>query len=211
MPITVEQAREYYRDVDPTHDFNHVLRVAGMAERLARLEGADLEVVRTAALLHDISRMDDSALSMQADPETDHALRAARAVRQILAAEPPEFVDAVAHAIESHRFRNHVEPQTLEARVLFDADKLDSIGAIGVARAFAYAGTLGNPLWGDVPEGYSPQAREKTHTPRHEFEMKLKQLKDRLYTASGRKLAEERHAFMVEFFEEMAAEVRGER
>jgi uncharacterized protein len=182
-----------------------------MAGHLARLEGADLEVVRTAALLHDISRLDDSSLLMQADPQTDHAVLAARAVRHILAGEPPEFVDAVAHAIEAHRFRNNVEPQSLEARVLFDADKLDSIGAIGVARAFAYAGTLGNPLWGDVPEGYAPQARDKTHTPRHEFEMKLKRVKDRLYTANGRKIAEERHAYMVAFFEEMDEEVRGEK
>lgn len=211
MPISVEQAREYYRDSDPTHDFDHVLRVVAMAGHLARLEGADLEVVRTAALLHDISRLDDSSLLMQADPQTDHAVLAARAVRQILAGEPPEFVDAVAHAIEAHRFRNNIEPQTLEARVLFDADKLDSIGAIGVARAFAYAGTLGNPLWGDVPEDYAPQARDKTHTPRHEFEMKLKRVKDRLYTASGRRIAEERHAFMVAFFDEMGEEVRGEK
>jgi uncharacterized protein len=211
MPISIEQAREYYRDIDPTHDFEHVLRVVRLAEQLARSEGADVEVVRTAALLHDISRLDDSALQMQADPGTDHAVLAARAVRQILAGEPLEFVDAVAHAIEAHRFRNNIAPETPEAKVLFDADKLDAIGAIGVARAFAYAGTLGNPLWGDVPENYSPQARDKAHTPRHEFEMKLKHLKDRLYTPSGRKIAGDRHAFMLAFFEQMAAEVRGER
>jgi uncharacterized protein len=211
MPINVEQAREYYQGSDPTHDFDHVLRVVHMAEQIARMEGADGEIVRTAALLHDISRLEDSALLMQADPQTDHAVLAARAVRQILAAEPPEFVDAVAHAIESHRFRNDIEPQTLEAKVLFDADKLDSIGAIGVARAFAYAGTLGNPLWGDIPEGYAPVSKDKTHTPRHEFEMKLKRLKDRLYTDSGRRIAEERHTYMVGFFEQMAAEIKGDR
>jgi uncharacterized protein len=211
MPISVEQARQYYRTSDPAHDFSHVLRVVHMAEHLAGLEGADVEIARTAALLHDISRLDDNALTMQADPQTDHARLAARAVRQILADEPPAFIDAVAHAIEAHRFRNDIEPQTLEARVLFDADKLDSIGAIGVARVFAYAGTLGNPLWGDVAPGDTPQTHDKTHTPRHEYEMKLKHLKGRLYTASGRKIAEERHAFMLAFFEQMDAEVRGER
>jgi uncharacterized protein len=211
MPISVEQARQYYREADPAHDFSHVLRVTHMAELLARREGADVEVVRVAALLHDISRLDDTTLAMQANPDTDHALLAARAVRHILGDEPPAFVDAVAHAIEAHRFRNEVEPETLEARVLFDADKLDSIGAVGVARVFAYAGTLGNPLWGDVPQGYAPQERDKTHTPRHEFEMKLRHLKDRLYTASGREIAEGRHAFMLAFFEQMAAEVQGEQ
>lgn len=211
MAITVEQAREYYLGAEPTHDFDHVLRVVHMADRLAKLEGADLEIVRTAALLHDISRIEDSSLSMQADPTTDHAVLAARAVRKILADQPEAFIDAVAHAIEAHRFRNDIEPQTLEAKVLFDADKLDSIGAIGVARAFSYAGMLGNPLWGDIPEDYAPTTKDKGHTPRHEFEVKLKRVKDRLYTDSGRKIAEARHAYMVGFFEQMAAEVEGIR
>ncbi len=209
--ITVEQAQTFYTDTDPTHDFNHVLRVVGLAVRLAEVEGADVDVVRTAALLHDVSRPQDTNLSMQADPETDHAVLAARYIRELLSDEPSEFVDAVAHAIEAHRFRNNIEPQTLEAKILFDADKLDSIGAIGIARAFAYAGTLGNPLWGEVAEGYTPTARDKTHTPNHEFHIKLKLIKDRLYTPTGRKLAEERHAFMAAFFDRLALEVTGEK
>jgi uncharacterized protein len=209
--ITIEQARQYYEGADPTHDFDHVLRVTAMAERIAALEDADGQIVRAAALLHDISRLEDTALLMHADPETDHAVLAARAVRKLLADEPTAFVDAVAHCIEAHRFRNNIDPTTIEAKALFDADKLDSIGAIGVARAFAYAGTLGNPLWGDIPAGYTPEKRDKTHTPRHEFELKLKHIKDRLYTASGKRIAEERHAFMVSFFDRMAVEVRGDR
>jgi uncharacterized protein len=207
MIISIEQAQTYYTDLDPTHDFKHVLRVTRMADHLAELEGADREIVRTAALLHDISRLEDTLLSMQADPATDHAVLAAQAVRHILRDQPADFVEAVAHAIEAHRFRNTIEPQTLEAKVLFDADKLDSIGAIGVARAFAYAGTLKNPLWGDVPDGYSPTAKDKDHTPRHEFEVKLKHLKDRMTTASGRRIAEGRHDFMVAFFEQMQREI----
>jgi uncharacterized protein len=209
--ITIEQARQYYEGADPTHDFDHVLRVTAMAERIAALEGADGRIVRAAALLHDISRLEDTALLMHADPETDHAVLAARAVRKLLADEPTAFVDAVAHCIEAHRFRNTIEPITIEAKALFDADKLDSIGAIGVARAFAYAGTLGNPLWGDIPAGYKPAKRDKSHTPRHEFELKLKHIKDRLYTASGKRIAEDRHAFMTAFFDRMAAEVQGDR
>jgi len=209
--ITIEQARQFYEGADPTHDFDHVLRVTAMAERIAALEGADPAIVRAAALLHDISRLDDTGLLLHADPETDHAVLAARAVRKLLADEPPAFVNAVAHCIEAHRYRNAIEPTTIEAKTLFDADKLDSIGAIGVARAFAYAGTLGNPLWGDIPEGYTPEKRDKTHTPRHEFEIKLKHIKDHLYTTSGQRIAEERHAFMVSFFERMAAEVQGQR
>ncbi len=182
-----------------------------VALNLAGQEGADVEVVRTAALLHDIARPADDATVLHADAETDHALLAAQEARRLLAGEPPEFVEAVAHAIAAHRFRNAVEPQTIEAKVLFDADKLDAIGAIGVARAFAYGGVLGQPLWGEVSEGYEPGQRGEAHTAHHEFHVKLAHVKDRLYTDSGRRMAEQRHRFMTTFFEQMAAEVRGTR
>ena len=200
--ITLDQAKALYDGADPIHDFSHVLRVLNVALGLAEQERADVEVVRTAALLHDIARPADDATVLDADAETDHAL---------LAGEPPEFVEAVAHAIAAHRFRNTVEPQTIEAKVLFDADKLDAIGAIGVARAFAYGGVLGQPLWGEVSEGYVPGQGSEAHTAHHEFHVKLAHVKDRLYTDSGRRMAEQRHRFMATFFEQMAAEVRGER
>lgn len=210
--ITIERARELYDDGDSVHDFSHVLRVLHMAERLAELEGADLDMVRTAALLHDISRAEDTDVeTAEADAETDHALLAAREARHILAGSPPEFVDAVAHCIEAHRFRNAVEPETIEAKVLFDADKLDAIGAVGVARAFAYGALIGQPLWGEVSEGYIPGQSDELHTAHHEFHFKLKRIQERLYTESGRRIAEGRHQFMESFFEQMAAEVRAER
>lgn len=213
--ITIEQARRLYDGAEAVHDFAHVLRVLALAERLAVSEGADREIVRTAALLHDISRVDDSNFDndfvLQVEAETDHAVLAARAARHILQGRDTAFVDAVAHAIEAHRFRNSIEPQTIEAKVLFDADKLDAIGAVGVARAFGYAGVHGMPLWGEVSDDYTPGPGGERHTPHHEFYVKLKQIKDRLYTESGRRLAEERHRFMTAFFERMDAEVRGER
>ncbi len=213
--ITIEQARELYMDDDPVHDFAHVLRVLMLAERLAKMEGADLEIVQTAVLLHDIARPDDdnadSDFALEADEKTDHAMLAGQRARRILEGSTPAFVDAVVHAIEAHRFRNDIEPQTIEAKVLFDADKLDAIGAVGVARAFAYTGRHSMPLWGAVSEDYRPGESDEQHTANHEFHVKLKWIKDRLYTTSGRRIAEARHKVMVTFFEEMAAEVRGER
>ncbi len=92
-------------------------------------------------------------------------------------------------------------PQTLEAKVLHDADKLDAIGAIGVARAFAFGGHEGQRLWAEVPPGYQEnQGTRHEHTPVHEYHLKLVRIKDRLLTASARQLAEERHAFMVAYF-----------
>jgi uncharacterized protein len=207
--ISIEQARALYEGTDSAHDFEHVLRVLALAERIAQAEGADLRVVRTAALLHDLARVDDTDLALKAAPETDHARLAARQARRLLAGQPPDFVEAVAHAIEAHRFRNDVEPRTLEAKVLFDADKLDSIGAVGVARAFVHGAHNGQRMWGEVPPDYRPCGHQE-HTAHHEFHIKLKHVRDRLYTETGRRLAEARHRFMVKFFEQMALEVRGE-
>ncbi len=210
-PITIEQACALYRGADATHDFDHVLRVLALAERLAKEEGADRKVVRTAALLHDIARAQErSDYGLEIDAEIDHALLGAQLAKEILADEDADFVEAVAHAIEAHRYRNAIEPRTIEAKVLFDADKLDSIGAVGVARAFAFGGAMGQPLWGEVSADYVPGGDE-AHTPHHEFHLKLKHIKDRLYTSTGKRIAEARHQVMAAFYEQMAAEVRGER
>ena len=222
--ITIAEARRYYEGADSVHDFDHVLRVLALAERIGSAEGADLEIVRAAALLHDVGRV-------QAEAEgIDHAAFAAAQAREILVGLPDSKVDAVIHAIAAHRFRGGPEPDTLEARVLFDADKLDAIGAVGVARAFAYGGAHGQRLWapaeavsvarwaekGDVAAASGDVAAAsgddpQDHTPVHEFVVKLSRLKERLFTPTGRSIAHERHAYMVTFFERFDAEVRGER
>lgn len=208
--ITIAEARPHYEGADAVHDFDHVLRVLALAERIGRAEGADLEIVRAAALLHDVRREQAEAAGL------DHAACAASRAWEILAGRPASKVEAVVHAIAAHRFRTRPDPATLEAQVLFDADKLDAIGAVGVARAFAYGGARGQRLWAPMEsvdvarwtvEGDDPQ----NHTPVHEFRVKLSRLKERLYTAAGRAIAEDRHAVMVTFFERFDAEVRGER
>ena len=208
--ITAAEARRYYAGADAVHDFDHVLRVLALAERIGRAEGANLEIVRTAALLHDVGREQAEAEGL------DHAAFAADRARDILAGQPVAKVEAVAHAIAAHRFRASPEPATLEAQVLFDADKLDAIGAVGVARAFAYGGAHRQRLWAPVEsvdvarwteEGDDPHS----HTPVHEFVVKLSRLKERLFTRAGRAIAEERHAYMVAFFARLDAEVRGEQ
>jgi uncharacterized protein len=205
--ITVAEARRYYEEADAVHDFDHVLRVLALAKRIGQAEGANLEVVHAAALLHDVGREQVEATGR------DHADFAAERAREILAGAPSEKVEAVAHAVAAHRFRTGPEPTTLEAQVLFDADKLDAIGAVGVARAFAYGGAHGQSLWApretvDVDVDHT-SANE--HTPVHEFVVKLSRIRERLYTPTGRSIAEGRHAYMVAFFERLDAEVRGEQ
>ncbi|MEJ5197869.1 MAG: HD domain-containing protein [Anaerolineae bacterium] len=208
-PISIPTARALYADAGSSHDFAHVLRVTALAERIAVAEGADLTIVRTAALLHDIAESRGRA---------DHHLAGAARARELLAGHPPAFVDAVAHAIEAHRFRAGPAPATLEAQVVFDADKLDITGAIGVARTFAYAGERGNELWntpwraiaaagGDAH--HTPAALGRAYTPSHEFVYKLDRIGERLYTATARAIAREREAFMRAFFDRLDLEAVG--
>jgi uncharacterized protein len=208
MRVTIDLARSLYESAGGGHDYDHVLRVLALALHIGRVEGADLEVVRTAALLHDVAEGEDR--------DYHHLVGAARA-REILVGEEARFIEEVAHCIEAHRFRHEPEPRTLEARVLSDADKLDAIGAIGVGRAFAYAGERGTALWrqslaqiarsGDARD--SPAILGSGYTPVHEFVYKLDRIADRLYTPTARAIGAERQIFMRAFFERLDAEVSG--
>jgi len=208
--ISVEDAQKYYSDTDTAHDFNHVLRVMKMGEHLAKIEGADMEIVHAAALLHDISRAEEDQSG-----QGDHAEMAAKRAREILLWRgiPPERADAVAQAIAAHRYRGSVQPQTLEAKILFDADKLDSIGAVGIARVYAIAGTLNQKLWSEPREdgiATREQHGDSNHTPVVEFMVKLRHVHTRVYTAAARHIAQERHDYMSQFFKRLGREMRAE-
>lgn len=203
--IGIEEARQYYTDSDAAHDFDHVLRVLALAERIGQADEAAMEIVRTATLLHDVARAEEERTG------ACHARVGAEQARQILAGHPADKVEAVAQAIASHRFRDEVVPQTLEARVLYDADKLDAIGAIGIARAYALAGKRGQRLWAETPADSLAESQSTDHTPVHEFIFKLSQLKEALFTDTARQIAKERHRYMVEFFTRLEEEVQANR
>jgi uncharacterized protein len=210
--ITVDKARAYYSGEDAAHNFDHVLRVLRLAERIGHAEGADMDILRAAALLHDVARVAEDAGG------PCHAQAGAEQARQILAVHSEEDVNAVAHAIRTHRFRGSSLPQTLEAQILYDADKLDAIGAIGVARAYAIAGRHAQRLWAEVPQGFANRSilearrdvTDEKHTPVHEYMFKLSRLKDALFTQTARAIAKDRHDYMARFFERLKREVHGE-
>ncbi len=206
MP-TLEQARAWYTD-DPVHGWGHIQRVLRIAQRLHQAEGGDWEVLRAAVLLHDARDSRDHAT------RSDHHHASAALARQVLTAEgwPPERIEAVEHAIRAHRFRQAGQPQTLEARLLFDADKLDAIGAVGVMRAIAHAVRHGQPPYAPPSEGFLrtgvPEPNEP-HSAYHEYLFKLRHLKARLYTPTARAIAQARHARMAAYFAALAAESEG--
>ena len=207
--LDIGLVRSLYAGVsDPVHDFDHVQRVAALAERIARAEGADVDVAVAAAWLHDLP----------SDDREGHAGAAAEQARRILEEHtdwPPERIENAVHAVRAHRFRDRsVMPRTPEAKVLYDADKLDAIGAIGVARAFAYAGLHGERLWAVPPskvDPTDPAPEGRDYTPVHELVYKLSRIKSTLYTATARRIAEERHEFMLAFFRRLQAEVEGRK
>ncbi len=195
--------------VRSSHAMDHVLRVRSLALHLGLREGARLDVVEAAALLHDVGR--------QAEEDSGgricHASAGAVIASQLLCelGVDPELVSDVVHCVSTHRFRGQARPASLEAMVLFDADKLDSIGAVGLGRAFLFAGEVGARL-------YNPEVNPQDHPDRgpedsalREFVVKLRYVKDRMFTPTGRAIAAGRHAFMEIFFEQMDAEVRAAR
>jgi len=211
MP-TIHQARQWYANNDPVHGFDHVLRVYHMAEQLARAEGADLELVRAAALLHDA----EGSAPQDEQSRASHHEASAFFARTVLEAEgwPETRIAAVTHCIQAHRYRTTESPQSLEAKILFDADKLDVIGAFGVARTIAYAVQANQPIFAEPSERFVSIGEKEPgepHSSYHEYLFKLRKVKDRLFTDGARRIAESRHSFLTLFYEQLVAETRGER
>ncbi|PKN83369.1 MAG: HD domain-containing protein [Chloroflexi bacterium HGW-Chloroflexi-8] len=212
MP-TLEQARQLYPDQDPVHGWDHILRVYHMAERLAIAEGADLEIVHAAALLHDSKGSDPNSGERLSHHEAS-AIFAATVLKEEGWEE--ERIVAVQQCIRGHRYRGGQEnqPQTIEAMVIFDADKLDVLGAIGVARTIGYAVQDGQPIYAEPSRQFletGVKVEGEPHSSYHEFLFKLRKVKSRLFTASARGIAESRHQYLTGFYEQLKAEIAAER
>lgn len=189
---------------DPAHDRLHVERVAATAKALARAEGADLAVVVPAAWLHDCVQVpkgspDRSRASRMAADAAGAWLRAA--------GYPAELVPAVEHAIHAHSFSANVEPRTREAEVVQDADRLDALGAVGIARTLMLGGAMGLPLYDaaePIPRARTPDDRRSVVD---HFFTKLLHLEGRMRTAAGRAEAARRTASMRAWLEDLAREL----
>jgi uncharacterized protein len=202
------EAKMYYAGAQGSHDLDHVNRVYNNCLKIGTKEGADLDVLKIAAVLHDIGRQKET----ESQGRICHAEYGAQLAREILAKFnfDKKVIENVCHAIETHRYRNEKLPQTLEAKVLFDSDKLDSIGTVGIGRAFLFAGEIKAKLHNDKDvEIEKTQAYTKEDTAYREFILKLKFIKDKMLTNEGRRLAENRHDYMVAFFDRLNKEVEG--
>lgn len=194
-------------DSNGSHNWEHTLRVYNLCAHIGNVERADMQILKIAAYMHDIGRsFQDESKGMIC-----HAQKGAEMAQAFLEkkAISEEKKKNIIHCILAHRFRGNIRPSTLEAKVLFDADKLDSIGAIGIARAFQFAGEVGAKLHNPdmVPESTKPYTEEDTGY--REFKVKLCKIKDRMLTKEGKRLAEERHVFMENYFNRFIEEHAG--
>lgn len=172
------------------HGFDHTLRVIRLCERIGTREGVDMAILIPAAIFHDIAR------PLEEETGVPHEEAGARMAEAYLRSTgyPEDRIPAIVHAIRAHRYSSGIAPETLEARVLSDADNLDAMGAVGIARTFLQAGEQGRGI---------------ADATRH-FHDKLLNLKGRMYTETAREIAGERHALLVAFLEALDEEAPSE-
>ena len=209
-----QEAKKYFEGASGCHDWSHIERVNKIALAIGKKEGADLTILRVAALLHDIGRKEE----MENHGLFCHAEKGGEMAREILKKYKikDDLIDKIVHCIKTHRFRGGNIPESIEAKILFDADKLDSIGAVGVARTFLFSGNAGsNCLYTGNEKKLSKLNKDFSFTKEDsailEYEVVLKKIKDKVLTRTGKKIATNRHNFMKKFFERFWEEVKGKR
>jgi len=214
-----EIADSYYPKHDWAHGRNHIERVLRMAKEIGKQENANLEIIELAAILHDIFENREAHSNIGGfRHEIEGSNEARRILTKVGAAE--STINGVCHCIESHRKRSGIiEPQTIEAKCLFDADKPDCIGAIGIIRSTFVSFDHQQEFYREEKdlEAYKHRnlRRDGTiidytqHSSNLEYELSLKDVAKRMYTETGKKLANERSAFMDEFYSRLREELQG--
>lgn len=201
------------------HNFDHVMRVYDLALRLAENEDVNLDIIKAATLLHDIGgkrEVDDST------GKTDHAIEGAKMAEPILSnlGYSNDMIKHIQDCIVSHRYRTENKPQTQEAKIVFDADKLETIGAIGVARAFTWIGRNNAHIYKktDINEyvkknlggKINGRIQDKTkHSPQISWETKDKHILKYLHTKKAKQIAKDRIIFSKTFFKKLEDEING--
>ena len=192
-------SKKYMDKNDGAHDWGHVQRVYNLCIKIGKEEGGDLEVLERAALLHDVGISED---------RKNHEKVSASIARDLL--KNYEKVEEVAYCIECHRFSKGIKPETLEAEILQDADRLDVTGAMGITRTMVYTGNFNRPV--HIPgKEVSPEYNGKSDTAIEHFYHKLLKIKDNLNTETAKEMAKHRHSYMESFLEEFFAEWDGKR
>lgn len=200
----LEEAKPLYDGKDPAHDFSHALRVYRNAKVIGKAEGADMQILLFAALLHDAA----SGPKLWKRSAESEARRLA-AVEEFLKRKNlhEDVIEKVLRAVEVHSFSKGIEPATLEAKVLQDADRLDAIGAIGIARVFLTGGALGRDFYN--PEDPFCKVREPDDGRWNldHFYRKILKLEDGMHTETGRGLSRRRGIVLRRYLSDLEEEI----
>lgn len=194
---------------DTAHDISHFRRVWMTAQKIMVSQPVEPLVILTACYFHDIVSLPKN------HPERSQssrlaALKTGDILRRDFPDFPPEYIAAVAHAIEAHSFSAGIAPQSMEAKIVQDADRLEALGAIGLARVFAVSGALGVPLFdANDPFADARPLNDRAYALDH-FQTKLLRLPDTMQTEMGRELARHNADFLIQFMAKLSAELRGD-
>lgn len=190
------------------HDWDHTERVLRNSQKICEVENkSDRKVVEIAALLHDIARGSD----MYRKKRKCHAAEGAIIAKRILSeyCSNKNFIERVCLCVKRHRFRGDDAPQSLEEKIVYDADKLDSLGAVGIGRAFHFSGRIGSRLHNEESIALNSKSYSNEDTAFREYLVKMRGLPQKMLTKTGKKLALRRAKIMKKFFEELNNEVFG--
>lgn len=202
----IQQIKPQFEDDSSGHDFFHIMRVVNMARYLQSKEGGDLEIIELAALLHDIS---DHKFN---GGKLDEGGNVAKRILEKLS-YPSERIEQIKYIIDNVSYKGAETPavmESLEGKIVQDADRLDAIGAIGIGRTFAYGGHKGQPMYdptikATMHQNFEEYANSKSNTINHFYE-KLLLLTDRLNTNTAKEIGQKRHQIMVQFIDDFLGE-----
>lgn len=198
------KARVLYPSTDPAHDYLHILRVVTTAKHLTEAEGANWEIVMPAAFFHDYINVPKN------DPRRPYAsqLSAEAALEYLKSVHyPEEHFEEIRHAIEAHSFSAGIKPTSPEAKIVQDADRLDSLGAIGIARCFATSTQMNRPFYAEEDPWAESRALDDKNYGIDHFFQKLFKLVDHLNTPAAKKEGEHRIAFIKTYLEQIKREI----
>ena len=200
---------------DASHDYDHIIRVLALAETLQKQEGGDLPTIWATVAFHDIGQERERRYG------GDHAIISADIAHNVLTHTlfPQHLIPAVQQAIRDHRMTGGIIPHSLEGRILYDADKIDCLGATGIARLYCITGRYNQKIYTSLPddivEPVDPLVvrqlrRRPDYSPSIEFQLLFGNLPERMTTKAGQELAQERYTYIAEFFQRLHREIAGD-
>lgn len=200
----LKEIKAMYEAADSAHDFSHILRVYKTAQKIGETEGADMKVLLPAALLHDVgAESKHSGASAESD-----AFRL-RIAEEFLRKKsfPGDLINKILYAIDVHRYSKGIVPTTKEAKILQDADRLDAMGAIGIARVFMTGGAVGRKFYSPVDPFCNTRAPDDKIWNLDHFFKKILKLESGMYTETARMIAKRRAAVLKRYLEDLQKEL----